>query len=289
MSDTKSPAIPVVAESPRPTESSWARFKRPLRLRIIALLPKRPENMTDTPIKSSQRVFEILEAFEDTQRPMALKEFVDLLGYPASSASALLKSLVALGYLDYDRLSRTYMPTMRVASLGNWVHSALFGEGEILSLMQELSQAFGETITLAVQSDLFVQYVYLIPSRLPIWYSIPIGMTRPIAQSGIGWLMLGLRSDEDIDLIVRRVNFREPLSQRRVTLERLLPEIEKGRRNGYIISEHTLEQGAGSIAMLLPERRYGRIFAIGVHGPVERLDAKRDDILAQLRSGIARL
>ncbi len=245
--------------------------------------------MINTPIKTSQRVFEILEAFEDTQRPMALKEFVDVLGYPASSASALLKSLVALGYLDYDRLSRTYMPTMRVASLGNWVHSALFGEGEVLTLMQGLSEACGETITLAVQSDLFVQYVYLIPSRLPIWYSIPIGMTRPIAQSGIGWLMLGLRSDEDIDLIVRRVNFREQLASKRISLDTLLPEIQKGRRNGFIISEHTLEHGAGSIAMLLPEKRFGRVFAIGVHGPVERLDAKRNDILEQLRSGIALL
>jgi IclR family KDG regulon transcriptional repressor len=119
--------------------------------------------MIQNPIKTSKRVFEVLEAFETTQRPMALKEFVDMLGYPTSSASALLKSLVVLGYLDYDRHSRTYMPTMRVSSMGNWVHNALFGEGEILPLMKKLSAFSGETVTLAVQSDLFVQYVYLIP------------------------------------------------------------------------------------------------------------------------------
>ena len=243
--------------------------------------------MTNNPIKTSQRVFEILEAFEDVQRPMAMREIVTLLGYPASSASALLKSLVVLGYLDYDRSSRTYMPTMRVAVLGNWVHSALFGEGEILSLMQRLSQSSGETITLAVQSDLFVQYVYLIPSRLPIWYTVPIGMTRPIARSGIGWLMLGLRSDEEIDLILRRVNFREQVANQRISLDSLLPEIEKGRENGFIFSKNTLEHGAGSIAMLLPERRFSRVFALGVHGPVERLTAKRYEILDELRNGIA--
>lgn len=245
--------------------------------------------MIQNPIKTSKRVFEILEAFETTQRPMALKEFVDMLGYPTSSASALLKSLVVLGYLDYDRHSRTYMPTMRVSSLGNWVHNALFGEGEILPLMKKLSAFSGETITLAVQSDLFVQYVYLIPSRLPIWYTVPIGMTRPIARSGIGWLMLGLRSNEEIEHLVRRVNFRERQPSQRVVLPSLMHEIEKGRKNGYIFSKHTLERGAGCIAMLLPERRFDRVFALGVHGPVERLQEKLDDVLVQLRTGIATL
>lgn len=245
--------------------------------------------MNYIPVKTSKRVFEILEAFEDTQCPMALKDFVRRFNYPASSASALLKSLVVLGYLDYDRFSRTYMPTMRLASLGNWVQSALFGEGEILALMQSLSSLSGETITLSVQSDLFVQYVYLIPSRLPIWYAVPIGMTRSIVRSGVGWLMLGVRSDDEIEQILRRVNFREPDVGQRLTLTNLMLEVDKGRRNGSVFSKHTLEQGAGSIAMLLPERRFGRVFALGVHGPVERLSSKLDMVLGNMRTGIQKL
>lgn len=54
--------------------------------------------MPEKPIKTSQRVFEILEAFETEQRPMALKDFTQGFGYPPSSASALLKSLVTLGF-----------------------------------------------------------------------------------------------------------------------------------------------------------------------------------------------
>ncbi|WP_237173627.1 IclR family transcriptional regulator [Paracandidimonas lactea] len=245
--------------------------------------------MIKGPIKTSKRVFEILEAFEDVRRPMALKEFVDRFGYPVSSASELLKSMVVLGYLDYDRFSRTYMPTMRIASLGSWVHHALFGEGKIFSLMQALSQVSGETITLGAQSDLYVQYVYLIPSRLPIWYTLPIGMTRPIARSGSGWLMLGVRSDADIEHILRRANFREHEKSRQVPLAELMEHVKKGRRDGYVFSQNTLEPGAGSIAMLLPERRFGRVFALGVHGPVERLSAKHDLILEHLRSGIQAL
>ena len=69
-------------------------------------------------VKSARRAFEILELFERERRPLALKDILDDRGYPASSGSALLKSLVTLGYLDYDNDRRTYFPTMRIAALG---------------------------------------------------------------------------------------------------------------------------------------------------------------------------
>ncbi|MEI2417422.1 IclR family transcriptional regulator [Orrella sp. JC864] len=245
--------------------------------------------MPEQPIKTSKRVFEILEAFEEVRRPMALKEFTQRFGYPASSASALLKSLVALGYLEYDRFSRTYLPTMRMATLGNWVQQALFGEGEVLRLMKQLSDEFGETVTVGAQSDLFVQYMYLIPSVLPIWYAVPIGMTRPIARSASGWMMLGARSDAEIEALVRRINFHERDPGRKIVLAELMAHIEQGRRQGYLFSRHTLEPGAGNIAVLLPDRRFGRAFSLGIHGPVERLERKAERIIAALRTGIAQL
>jgi IclR family KDG regulon transcriptional repressor len=246
--------------------------------------------MPEKPIKTSQRVFEILEAFEIEQRPMSLKDFTQRFGYPASSASALLKSLVTLGYLDYDRFSRTYMPTMRIASLGNWVQHALFGQNkEVLRLMQRLSTMFGETVTLSAQSDLYVQYVYLIPSRLPIWYAVPIGTIRPITRSGSGWAMLGARSDEEIAELLRRVNFHEKDPSHKTSLATLMQHIQKGRCEGYVFNKHTLEQGAGGICMVLPERRFGRLFALAVSGPVERLESKEAEIVAAIRTEIAQL
>lgn len=246
--------------------------------------------MPEKPIKTSQRVFEILEAFETEQRPMALKDFTQGFGYPPSSASALLKSLVTLGYLDYDRFSRTYMPTMRMASLGNWVQRALFGQNEeVLRLMQRLSEAYGETVTLSAQSDLYVQYVYLIPSRLPIWYAVPIGTIRPITRSGSGWAMLGARTDEEIVELVRRVNFHEPDRACKTSLAELMQHVEKGRRDGYVFNKHTLEQGAGGICMVLPERRFGRLFALAVSGPVQRLEEKEAEVVAAMHAGITQL
>src|SRR3954470_2968219 len=97
-------------------------------------------------IKTARRIFEILEQFEQVQRPLSLKEVAQRFDYPVSSASAVLKSLVELGYINYDRYSRTYLPTMRIVHLGQWVQDALFGDHGILALLDYLSQETQESI-----------------------------------------------------------------------------------------------------------------------------------------------
>lgn len=243
-------------------------------------------NMTDAAVKTARRIFEIFEYYDTVQRPLSLKEVVTQFRYPPSSASALLKSMVVLGYLDYDRYSRTYMPTMRMATLGNWVQGVLFGEGRVLQLMHQLHQLTQETIALGAQSDLYAQYVHTIPSTLPFSYSIPPGTIRRLAGSGIGHLLLSARSDSEIEKLVRRINNEARQPEDKVHLPTLMARIAEVRADGYIFSKHTVTRGGGVIAMLLPKGRFGRLFALGVLGPVERLEEQQDAILAALRKGI---
>src|SRR6476646_7518499 len=91
----------------------------------------------DSAVKSATRAFEILEAFSRHRRPLALTALLDELDYPASSGAALMKSHVALGYLDYDGERRTPSPTMRIAALGNWVPGVLFGDGQLLGALED--------------------------------------------------------------------------------------------------------------------------------------------------------
>ncbi|OKO75504.1 transcriptional regulator [Bradyrhizobium sp. NAS80.1] len=244
--------------------------------------------MSEAVIKTARRIFEVLEHFEGIQRPASLKDITAHLEYPVSSASVLLKSMVVMGYLDYDSYSRTYMPTMRIAMLGNWVQGALFGEGRILALMKHMSDVTQELISIGTQSDLFTQYIHIIPSTHAIRYHVKPGTVRPLARSGVGWLLLSARSDEMIEKLLRRINVEEEDRKLRIALPDLMVRIKEIRKQGYVFSRHTVTVGAGVIAMLLPIRRYGRILAIGVAGPVERLEQNKKKILSDLRAGIAR-
>ena len=244
--------------------------------------------MSGEVIKTAKRLFEILEYFDEVQRPLSLKEVALRFSYPVSSASAVLKSMVVLGYVDFDRYSRTYMPTMRIVQLGQWVQGALFGERGILALVNYLNTETEEAVSIATQSDLYMQYIHLQPSLHTIQFSIKPGTIRPLARSGLGWMLLSARSDETIEKLVRRINFEEQDRKQKVDLKELMLKIRKIRKDGYVISLHTVTAGAGVIGMLLPQRRHGRILAIGVGGPVERLVSRRTQILKTLREGIQR-
>src|SRR5437867_633342 len=100
-------------------------------------------------VKSAMRTFEVLELFAERRRPMALYEIYSELGYPQSSTTNLLKSMVLLGYLNYNRVKRTYLPTMRLNLLGNWVAGYIQAEGGFRDLVNEMQRRTDETVGLS--------------------------------------------------------------------------------------------------------------------------------------------
>ena len=243
--------------------------------------------MTDSAVKSAKRAFEILEAFSRHRRPLALKELLDELDYPASSGSALMKSLVALGYLDYDGERRTYFPTMRIAALGSWVPGTLFGDGALLGALEDLHRETGETVILAVQSDLHAQYVHVIPSPEPLQLRVPPGTRRPLAQSGLGLVLLSAKRDPEIERLRRRINAAGESAS--LTREEMMARVNAVRARGYAFSRNAISQGVGIIGAALPNGPFGRVFAVGAAGQVERLERKEDEIVAALKAMLWRL
>ena len=233
-------------------------------------------------IKTATRTCEIFEYFHEVQVPLRLKDFVERFGYPASSASSLLKSLVVLGYLEYDLRQRSYFPTMRMNSIVSWVERARFGNGAVLAAMHRLHDATEETVSLGLQSDLHAQYVYQIATKLELPYPRTRQTIRPLAASGLGWLLLSAMPDEAVMHLVKRINYASRSSKTRVDLDALYERIRQIRRAGYVFSKHTVVQGAGMLGMLIQNPRSGRQLALSVHAPVERLEAKQDLIRREL-------
>jgi len=237
-------------------------------------------------VKSVGRVFEVLEAFNEVRKPMLAIEIAKRLSYPASSTSALLKSMVKLGYLSFDRRNRRYFPTIRIAIISEYLHGALFGQGNLMALMGDLHSLIGETIILGVRKDLEAQYVHIIPGIYPIMLNVPPGTVRPLHRSGMGWALLSRCEDAEIAAIVERLN--RTGREAPVDLKPLLAIVEEVRALGYARSYGTYVAGSGIIAMNLPGNVPDRWVAIGAGGPVDRLQAREREIVHGMRRALDR-
>lgn len=233
--------------------------------------------------RTIRRTFEVLDYLDASDRPVRLKEVVAALGYPLSSASGVLKSLVVLGYLNYDRDTMGYTLTARITTLGTRLNDAVWRDGPIMEALEALGALTGGTVGLGVQSDIHAQYLTVVQAVRPVAYRLRAGAIRPLTRCGMGWALLSLRDDAEIERLRRRVNAKEHDPALHVSAEALHGIIAQVRRAGHAFSRHTFHRGVGMIAMPVPHPVGGRWCALGAAGSVPELTAMHGRIARKLR------
>jgi DNA-binding IclR family transcriptional regulator len=237
-------------------------------------------------VKSAGRVLEILEYFDDVQRQSTVTEIAEALNYPQSSTSALLRSLVALGYLDNNRHTRTYIPSNRVALLGNWVNSQFVAEGTIISMMKELNDQTGDTIVMCVRNGLHMQYIHVIQATSPARLHLTLGTVRPLVASGAGYAMLSALPDAEVTRLVMRSNAMMNTGAAQVDARELIAQLATVRQKGYAFTCDLVTRGGGIIAALLPRTADQPEIVIGIGGISEVMRSREYQLAAILKQQI---
>lgn len=258
---------------------------QPQRERIITRV--NITDKTDKTVKSATRGLAILEYFDDVQCKSTVMEVARALDYPQSSTSALLRSLVTLGYLDFDARARTYVTSGRVALLGNWVNSQFFAAGAIISLMKELNERTGDTIVLATRNGLHVQYIHVVQATSPARLHLTLGTLRSLASSGAGFAVLSTMNDSEVTRLVMRVNAEAAKGETMVNIRDLLETLAQVRRDGYAFTCDLVTHGGGIIAATLPRSGDQPLMVIGIGGISKVMRARRDELVAILKEQIA--
>ncbi len=91
------------------------------------------------------------------------------------------------------------------------------------------------------------------------------------------------KPDAELVRLVRRCNA-EAESRHRVDEVAFMKIMEEVRRNGYAVTTGYFAPGRRSIAVPIPSRTDRVPFAVGVAATIERIEAKREQILQALRA-----
>lgn len=238
--------------------------------------------MSNAQVKSATRTLEILEHFRLIRQPRTMSELSADLGYPLSSTTVLLKTLVNLGYLNYDRGRRVYFPTTKVTGLGDWVPRTLFGSGQIIDAMNDVHAATSEGVFVGTRNDVYIQYLKTKQSLHALRFYIEEGTVRPITRSAAGWVLLATMPDEKIDTMVRRANIATQKPTERMLLQEVMQRVTEVRTRGYGWAEDIPFPGGATIAVPMPGMIQDSPVTLAIGGVSQRVKKNFDRYLSAL-------
>jgi IclR family transcriptional regulator, acetate operon repressor len=207
-----------------------------------------------------KRAAQLLTLVLDAERPRGLTELADEAALPKSTASRLLGALEHQGLIQQRGRRGRFEPG---PVLRRFAH-----RGQLVELahphLEALSEASGETITLAVPGPLGVEHLAQVESRHFLGTGQWVGRRVPYHCTAVGKVLIAFGGAEPGAL--------EPLTPATIVdPDQLATEIARVRRNGYATAVNELEVGLSSLAAPV----VGGMAALSISGPTLRLDAQR--------------
>ena len=238
------------------------------------------------PVKSAQRVLELLEFFAEERRPAAVGIVAQALGWPQSSTSVLLKGLAETGYFDHDARTGLYAPNVRILLATAWLQEHVYSEHNLLHLMEKVRDATGHTVMIGTRRGVHVRYLHVLQATREGRFVAKTGALRPLFHSAAGKMLLSTLPEREVAMLLRKANALEADPERRRECPAVRRELEEVRRLGYAVSMGTSMPGAAALAILIPVPRDREPMTLSVGGPMREVKRERVELATALRSAI---
>jgi DNA-binding IclR family transcriptional regulator len=239
-------------------------------------------------VKSAGRVLEVLELLGNVRKPLSASEIGRLLSYPKSSTNVLLKCLTSLGYLSFDPDTMHYFPSLRVTSLGAWIPAAMYGMGDAASMLQELHDVSGETVTLSMRTGQSMRFIRVLPGKFFIALKMDEGTLAPLFGSSVGAAWLATRPAAEVERLAESARSMARTRQTRLAIDRALESMPQVRSMGYAVAYASLFPDTGAVSMALPPASDGSVLVLGAGGLSDRIQRNEKPLARLMRSAITR-
>lgn len=216
--------------------------------------------------KIAKRVIEVFEYFGPTKRSATVMDIVRRYDRPQSSTSELLASLVEMGLLYKDPLSRSYSPTPRLATLGSTAQPDLLRDGRLYAFMDRLAQSTRCGVGLFGMVGMHAQIFRWSPGADQISDSVESGASELLSGSAVGLLLLSTVGPQKARKLLWRLNA-EAAPDQRFDYATTTQCVADYARTEAATGKAGFVAGARVTAVMLPHGLDERPLAMGVIYP----------------------
>lgn len=202
-----------------------------------------------------------------------LEQIAEEVGLTRSNTHRTLQTLTHAGYVRRDAVTGSYQCTLKMFELGSRQLVRMDARRIAPPFMRELARTTGETVHLSVLDGMDVVYVDKIDSPQPLLAYSTIGGRAPAYAVATGKALLAFQAPDYIehyaDAIQRHT---DDTHVSRTVLKQELADIA---RIGYAINRGEWRKGIGGVAAPIFNGLDRVVAALGISGPLERLDDQK--------------
>lgn len=232
------------------------------------------------PMKGAARALDLIEVFGDRRAPMSLTEISQAIGVPISSCHALVKTLHLRGYVYRLDNPKRFYPTKRLAKIADTISRADQPLRRITAAVEEVSIATGETVIIGKLQDNTALYLEVLEGTHTVRFAASPGDQRPAHSSAIGKAVLSLLNPREFQAAVDKLDLTRVTNNTITDGEAFKTDIADGRNRGYFLSRGETVSDVMGIAVAV--RLGGEAYAIGIAGPLSRLEERCEAYVSQL-------
>jgi DNA-binding IclR family transcriptional regulator len=235
--------------------------------------------------KSVARAFRLLELYAEVRRPLTAAELGRRLELPQPSVRALVKTLAALGYLDYQPMARTYLPGRRLAQLAQWLPAAVPLTVSLRVATDRVAELANETASLSTLVDGHAEILHVRRATHPVALQLEPGPGAPAWRTAVGRVLLAQCPAERVATLLAGWLKQERAAGRR-TLQLLPRELARIRRDGHYVAYDLLLEGVGAVCCPVPGATVP--LALAVAGANDRIRPRAAQLLKLVRTEMRR-
>ena len=220
-------------------------------------------------VQSIERAAAMLRLLARSGGRLGCVEVANSLGLAKGTAHGILRTLLAVGFVDQDRVTGKYALGAGLGQLASPHLDPNVLRSLSLNWTDSLAARSGETVRLGVLDgcDVLVAHHGFRPDDTQ--QKLEVGWRRPAHACALGKVLLAHDADTAAKLLAGPLTFFTP----RTVIEprELKAQLVQVRRDGWALAAEELDMGRAGLAAPVRDRGGLTVAAVGITGPTERL------------------
>ena len=198
-------------------------------------------------VTSLKRGLSILRAFSRKPGGLSNGQLAKQTKLAPSTISRLIYTLRELGYLTYDRTTRSYILTPQVLTLGYPVLSQAPLLHQVRPVLVQIAQETGETAAFAQRDGLYATFLDCVQGHNMLAVRMEIGARLPLETSASGLCLIKVCTEAERRVILSRI--RTSLTRRHIPVSPFEERVREALESQVVVTRDTWHKGIGGISV----------------------------------------